>query len=162
MTPGQRIRQIINVVNFSTPLGLLIARLTRSSVSGGPRGLLIASGYPLRLPHAAAFTVGNVVLFRAGPDTAGADPILLAHEEAHSTQYAYCLGMPFLLLYFACAGWSQLRSGNPASRNFFERQAGLKAGGYRERGSSGKPNGVPGKAPGTAGKPNGDKHGSGI
>lgn len=56
--------------------------------------------------------------------------MLLGHEERHSTQYAYCLGLPFLVFYGVAAGWSMLRSGNPASRNFFERQAGLVAGGY--------------------------------
>lgn len=74
--------------------------------------------------------MGNVVLYRAAHDVAGRNELLLAHEERHSTQYAYCLGLPFLVFYGVAAGWSMLRAGNPASRNFFERQAGLAAGGY--------------------------------
>jgi hypothetical protein len=130
MKSGQRLRQIANVLNGSTPLGLLLAASARTAVRRGPRGLLIATGYRWRLPFAGAFTVGNVVLFRVGPERALADPVLLRHEERHSTQYAWCLGMPFLALYFLAAGWSVLRTGNPGSANVFERHAGLQAGGY--------------------------------
>jgi hypothetical protein len=130
MKSGQRLRQIANVLNGSTPLGLLLAGAARTPVRRGPRGLLIATGYRWRLPFAGAFTVGNVVLFRAGPERALADPVLLRHEEHHSSQYAWCLGAPFLALYFLAAGWSVLRTGNPGSANFFERQAGLQSGGY--------------------------------
>ena len=135
MTPGQRLRQQANVLNATTPLGLLLAVCARTPVRPGPRGLLIATGYRWRLPFAAAFTVGNVVLFRAGPEQALANPAQLGHEERHSSQYAWCLGLPFLPLYFLAAGWSLLRTGNPGSRNFFERQAGLQAGGYPEPGT---------------------------
>ncbi|WP_427132818.1 hypothetical protein [Pseudarthrobacter sp. S9] len=130
MTPGQRLRQIANVLNGSTLLGLLLAACARTSVSPGPHGLLIASRYRWRLPLAGAFTVGNVVLFRTGPEVARSNPVLLCHEERHSTQYAWCLGLPFLPLYFIAAAWSLWRTGNPASANIFERHAGLQAGGY--------------------------------
>ncbi|MFW0775554.1 hypothetical protein ACLRGI_20590 [Paenarthrobacter nitroguajacolicus] len=144
MTPAQRLRQIANVLNLSTPLGLAVAVASRSIVSPGPRGLLIAAGYRWKLPHAGAFTLGNVILYRAPRGVAGTNKVLLGHEERHSTQYAYCLGLPFLALYGVAAGWSMLRSGDPASRNFFERQAGLVAGGYidthqrRQDGPAGK------------------------
>jgi hypothetical protein len=130
MTSGQRLRQIANVLNGSTPLGLLIAASARTRVRRGPRGLLIATGYRWRLPFAGAFTVGNVVLFRAGFERGLADPVLLGHEERHSSQYAWCFGAPFLVLYVLSAGWSVLRTGNPGSANMFERLAGLQAGGY--------------------------------
>ena len=73
-----------------------------------------------------------MVIFRAGPGDALANPALLGHEERHCTQYAWCLGLPFLPLYFLAAGWSLARTGNPGSRNLFERHAGLQAGGYPE------------------------------
>lgn len=130
MTWGQRLRQMANVLNATTLLGLVLAKCARTAIQQGPRGLLVASGYRWPLPFARAFTVGNVVLFRAGPSEALANPALLGHEERHSTQYAWCLGLPFLPLYFVAAGWSQLRTGNPASGNVFERLAGLEAGGY--------------------------------
>src|SRR4029453_10598088 len=130
MTPGQRLRQIANILHLTTPLGLLVARRSRSRISRGPRGLLIAAGYAWKLPHAGAFTVGNVILYRAAHGVAGRKQVPLAPQEGHTTQYASCLGLPFLVFYGVAAGWSMLRAGNPASRNFFERQAGLAAGGY--------------------------------
>lgn len=130
MTSGQRLRQIANVLNATTFLGVLLAKCAGTAVRAGPRGLLIATGYRWRLPFAQAFAVGNVVLFRAGPAEALSNPALLGHEERHCSQYAWCLGLPFLPLYFIAAGWSQLRTGNPGSANIFERLAGLEAGGY--------------------------------
>ncbi|MFJ5697629.1 hypothetical protein [Arthrobacter sp. NPDC093139] len=135
MTPGQRLRRLANLLNGSTLLGLLLARLAGTTVVSGPRGLAIATNYTWKLPFAGAFTVGNVVIFRAGPEAALGNPVLLGHEERHSTQYA-CLGLPFLALYFAAAGWSLLRHGDPASGNPFERHAGLEAGGYAGRAAS--------------------------
>lgn len=111
-------------------LGLAVARAAGTAVSTGPRGLIIASGYAWRVPFAGAFVLGNVVICRQRAEQLLGHPALLGHEEKHCTQYAWCLGLPFLPLYFLAAGWSQLRTGNPASANFFERQAGLAAGGY--------------------------------
>jgi hypothetical protein len=130
LTPGQRARQLANLVNGTTVLGLALARAAGTAVSKGPRGLVIASGYRWRLPYASAFTLGNVVICRARTGHLTANPVLLGHEEKHCSQYACCLGLPFLPLYFLAAAWSQLRTGNPATANFFERRAGLEAGGY--------------------------------
>jgi hypothetical protein len=124
------LRQFANAANGSTLLGLAVARAARTAVSKGPRGLIIASGYAWRVPFAGAFVLGNVVICRQPAEQLLANPALLGHEEKHCTQYAWCLGAPFLPLYFLAAGWSQLRTGNPASANFFERRAGLAAGGY--------------------------------
>jgi hypothetical protein len=121
------------VVNGTTLLGLAVALAAGTSISQGPRGLIIASGYRWRLPHAGAFTLGNVVLSRLRAEQLVSNEELLGHEEKHCSQYACCLGTPFLPLYFLAAGWSLLRTGDPASANFFERQAGLAAGGYPDR-----------------------------
>ncbi|HSN36541.1 MAG TPA: hypothetical protein VLT34_09350 [Arthrobacter sp.] len=161
MTPGQRLRQLANVLNATTPLGLLLAGCARTPVHRGPRGLLIATGYRWRLPFAGAFTVGNVVLFRAGPGEAMANQVLLRHEERHSTQYAWCLGLPFLPLYFLAAGWSLARTGNPGSRNVFERQAGLRAGGYPELKRAPKPRIRTAQSPAGSGRPGSRRSGSG-
>lgn len=133
MQGSHRLRQILNMVNLSTPLGIGIAAATRSTVSRGPQGLLFASGYRPRLPAAAAYTIGNVVFFRQPSPQATASAALIGHEARHSTQYAMCLGLPFLPLYAAAAVWSLWRTGDPASRNAFERHAGLRNGGYAER-----------------------------
>ena len=95
-------------------------------------------GYRLPVPPAPAFTLGSVVLLRA-PAPPGRDPIgsipvaLLEHEERHVTQYSLFGGALMPLLYLGAAGWSWLRTGDFASRNPFERGAGLPSGGYRER-----------------------------
>ena len=133
LTQRQRLRQLANVLNASTPLGLVLAGLAGTRTFRGPRGLIVATGYRWRLPVAGAFTVGNVVIFRADADTALTGRVLLDHEDRHSTQYAWCLGLPFLLFYFAAAAWSAVRYGDPASGNPFERHAGLEAGGYVDR-----------------------------
>lgn len=128
----------MNWVNLSTPAGLLLARLAAEPMCHrGPRGLWVARGYRWPVPPAPAFTLGSVILLRSTPRP-GADPVasipgsLLAHEERHATQYACCGGVLMPLLYLACAGWSWTRTGDFASRNVFERRAGLADGGYRE------------------------------
>ncbi|WP_240720867.1 hypothetical protein [Pseudarthrobacter sp. NamE2] len=130
VSPGQRLRQAANLLNGSTLLGLVVAVAARSRISPGPRGLLLAGGYRWRLPFARAFTLGNVVLCRGPARDLLSRPALLGHEEKHCSQYAWCLGLPFIPLYLAAAGWSVLRTGNPGTANIFERRAGLAEGGY--------------------------------
>ena len=124
-----RLRQVANLVNLSTPLGLLLAVAGRARLSRGPDGLVLARGF--RLPaRAPAFTVGNVVLLRLDDDALARRPRLLVHESRHATQYAWCLGPVFLPLYAVAAAWSWLRWRDPARGNVFERLAGLADGGY--------------------------------
>ncbi|MFJ6027384.1 hypothetical protein ACIQCN_07955 [Pseudarthrobacter sp. NPDC092424] len=132
-TAAQRLRQAANLLNGSTAAGVAVALLAQTRLRRGPRGLLLAGGYRWRLPHARAFALGNVVLYRGPAPDLLSMPALLGHEEKHCTQYAWCLGLPFLPLYFAAAGWSVLRTGNPGTANPFERRAGLAAGGYPAR-----------------------------
>ncbi|MFC7620187.1 hypothetical protein [Microlunatus sp. GCM10028923] len=125
------LRRVGNAINLATPFGLLVARIGGARWSGGPRGLLQAEGYRLGFPYAEAFTIGNVVIARESWDEQlRRNPRLLEHEEAHTWQWFYCLGLPFLLAYSACLAWSMLRTGDRALGNFFERQAGLESGGY--------------------------------
>ncbi len=120
---------MVNLVNLSTPLGLLAALTGRAQVSPGPDGLLLAKGF--RLPmKAPALTVGNVVLIRVDDEVLARRPRLLVHEARHATQYACCLGPVLLPLYGAAALWSWLRCGDPSSYNAFEVRAGLADGGY--------------------------------
>lgn len=130
-----RLVPLLNWINLSTPCGLAVAALSGCRVSAGPSGILLAEGYGRRLPKARAFTVGSVVLLRGRiPDGAPAGFVrLLEHEARHTRQYAACLGLPFLPAYLLAAGYSLLRTGDPASRNVFERRAGLSDGGYIEK-----------------------------
>lgn len=132
LTGSERLRALANAVNLSTGAGLLLAALSRTRLEKGPHGLILGTGYRPTLPLAGAFTVGNVVFYRADRSFIDSRTDLLEHEAGHATQYAWCLGLPFLPLYAACAAWSLWRTGDPGSRNFFERNAGLALGGYRE------------------------------
>lgn len=129
-TAAQRLRRAANFLNGSTLAGLAVALAARARISRGPRGLVIAAGYRWRLPFAHAYTLGNVVLCRSTAEELMSRPALLGHEERHCSQYAWCLGLPFIPLYLVAAGWSVLRTGNPGTANVFERRAGLAAGGY--------------------------------
>lgn len=136
MKRAHRLRQAVNTVNLSTPLGLLlVAAGTRSRRSRpAPGGLRVAGGYRLPLPAAPAFTVGNVVLMRGdAAERLARRPTLLRHEARHATQYAYCLGPVMIPLYLAAAGLSYALCGDWASYNPFERLAGLADGGYGKR-----------------------------
>ena len=82
----QAMRRALNLVNGTTAAGLLTARLGRVPVRSGPGGLLLAGGWSLPLPRAAAFTLGNVILYRSRVSGAFAvEPAsaLLRHEAKH-------------------------------------------------------------------------------
>lgn len=121
------VRAFVNAWNLATPLGLAVAGVGQATVSPGPRGLWLAEGYRLKFPLASAFTVGNVLITPSDFTTLG--PQILAHEEAHTWQW-FWLGPLFLPAYSLAMGWSWLRTGDRAARNFFERNAGLARGGY--------------------------------
>ena len=133
LTLRHRWRRRANLLNLSTPLGLVVARLGGAKVTPGERGLLLAEGYRLPFPVASAFTVGNVLVTPGRwADLRQSRPGLLEHEEAHTWQWLACAGLPFLPAYGACLLWSWLRTGDLGAANVFERWAGLAAGGYRE------------------------------
>ncbi|WP_248963745.1 hypothetical protein [Sphaerisporangium perillae] len=123
-----RARQVINYVNLSTPLGLLIAVAGRARVRRGEHGLLYAHGYRIPFPVAGAFTVGNVVL--TAHEEGYLTGALLRHESRHATQYAFCVGLPMLILYVLAVAVSFVLCGHYASWNVFERLADLDEGGY--------------------------------
>jgi hypothetical protein len=134
LTGWQWVRLIGNIANLTTLVGLVIALIGRARVRRGPRGLLLAEGYRLPFPVAGAFTVGSVI---TTPTTFAERlrglPHLLDHEERHTWQYLYCLGLPFYIAYVVMMGWSVLRTGDRAARNAFERWAGLADGGYPDK-----------------------------
>ncbi len=127
MRPAYRVRQVVNAVNLSTLLGLVLAKADGATLVRGEDGLVLARGAGGSFPRADAFTVGNVVIVRT--PSPGAE--LLAHESRHATQWACCVAL-FLPLYLAAAAWSWARCGDHYSRNTVERRAGLVDGGYTE------------------------------
>lgn len=132
MKKAHGLRLVVNVVNTSTLLGLVIGVLGGSRFTAGPGGLILGYRYRLPVPPAPAFTVGNVVMHRDGPAVHDRRPTLLAHESRHATQYALCIGPVMLPLYLLTAAWSWVRTGDTWSRNIFETRAGLRDGGYGE------------------------------
>ncbi|WP_129668030.1 hypothetical protein [Phytoactinopolyspora endophytica] len=131
--PRHRLRQVVNWVNLSTILGLLVGLIGRTGFKRAADGLIIGQGYRFPFPPAPAFTLGNVILLRINDEKLARRPRLLVHEARHATQYAWCLGPVMLVLYVLGSAWSWLLTGDFASRNPFERHAGLADGGYTER-----------------------------
>lgn len=128
------LRALWNVANLSSVLGLLIGVVGRARFRNGPRRLLLAEGYRFGFPPAGAFTVGSVVITRYTVDQLESwHPGTFDHEDVHAWQWSALMGLPYLPAYWVLCGWSWLRTGDPASLNFFERQAGLERGGYHER-----------------------------
>jgi hypothetical protein len=134
-----RLRRLVNMVTFATPLGLLLARLGHARLEPGPRGVLLARDYrlPVPAPRAPAVTVGDVVLLRMDDQAIAARPGVLEHEARHAVQWACWLGpVGFLPAYLTASAWSWLRCRDFALRNPFEVRAGLEDGGYVTRSSS--------------------------
>ncbi|HZX05763.1 hypothetical protein [Kribbella sp.] len=132
MSGWQWVKVVGNLLNLSTVVGALVGVLGRARFSRGPRGLVFANGYRLGFPVAGAFTIGNVVLSKHERGYFD-DAKLVRHEERHSWQYFCLLGLPMLPLYVVGVVVSFLLTGDPASRNPFERLANLQDGGYVER-----------------------------
>lgn len=131
-TGWTHVRTVINWINLSTPLGLLVARVGGATVERRGRGTWLASDYRYRFPVAGAFTLGDVIVSRHDAAWLRARPALLRHEDRHCTQYAFLLGPVMLPLYVVAMAVSYLLAGDPATRNLFERWAGLTDGGYRD------------------------------
>ena len=129
MRARYRARLAVNVLNGSTPAGILVALLGRARLARAPDGLLQGTGYRLPVPPAPAFCLGNVIMTRVD----ALPPQLLRHEARHATQYAWCGGLVMVPLYLAAAGVSWALTGDFGSRNVFERLAGLADGGYADR-----------------------------
>ncbi|MGD8150064.1 hypothetical protein [Ornithinimicrobium sp. Y1694] len=131
--PFVRRRHWLNWLNLSTPAGLLVAKVGGARIRRGPGRSFLADYYRWTFPAGGAFTIGDVVLTRHDLDLlVERRPLLLQHELVHSTQWAYCFGLPFLPLYVGSMAWSWLRTGDRAARSVFEREAGLADGGYRD------------------------------
>src|SRR6187455_868777 len=117
--PRHRVRQVVNVINLSTLIGLLVATVGRAKLAAGPRHTVLATD--LRLPiKASALTIGDIVMTRKPREVMLERHALLRHGMRHTVQYAWCLGVVMLVLYAFEAAWSWLLTPDPASRNVFE------------------------------------------
>src|SRR6266567_1411881 len=131
MRAGLRARQVINLANGSTLVGLGVAALGGARVARSADGLFVGTGYRLPVPPAPAFCLGNVLLTRLDGIAPGS--ALFRHEARHDTQYACCGGVVMVPLYLAAAAVSWALTGDFGARNVFERRAGLTGGGYTDK-----------------------------
>ena len=129
-TPWTRLRTVLNWLNLSTVLGLTIAKVGGATIARRGRGTYLAGGYRWCFPAASAFTVGSVITTQHDIDYLRSRPVLLRHEDRHCTQYAFCVGVLMLPLYFLAVGVSYAIAGDHWSYNPFERLASLSDGGY--------------------------------
>ena len=129
--PGLRLRQAVNVANFSTLAGLAAAVAGGARIARSVDGLVTATGYRLPVPPAPAFCLGNVILTK-GDDIDPGSP-LFRHEARHATQYAWSGGVAMVPLYLMAAGASWALTGDFGAGNIFERLAGLADGGYTDK-----------------------------
>ncbi len=130
-TRWTRVRTVVNWINLSTALGLLVARIGGATLTSRGRGTYLATGYRFRFPVAGAFTIGSVIVSKHDLAHLRARPDLLRHEDRHCTQYAFVLGPVMLPVYVICVAISFALAGDHSSYNPFERLAGLDDGGYR-------------------------------
>jgi hypothetical protein len=130
MRGRHRVRAVVNWVNGSTAMGVLVAGAGRARLRRAGDGLLVAAGYRLPVPSAPAFCVGNVLVTHWADEQFRGNTRLFAHEARHATQYAWCGGLAMLPLYGVAALVSWTLTGDSGARNVFERQAGLADGGY--------------------------------
>jgi hypothetical protein len=127
-------RFALTAVNGTTGAGLIIALASGARIRLGRDGILIAEGYRRRVPPAACFTVGSVIVTRGTAEwlLEAERAELLAHESRHAGQYAL-LGPLFWPAYWLACGYSYALTGSWGARNVFERAAGLVEGGYAEK-----------------------------
>ena len=118
-TGWQWLRLVGNVVNLTTPSGLVVALIGDAKIRRGPRGLFLCEGYRLKFPVAGAFTIGNVI-------TTGSTweqqlrqyPELLRHEEQHSWQYLTASACRTTWRTSPAWPGPSVRTGDRAARNF--------------------------------------------
>jgi hypothetical protein len=127
------IRTGLTCVNGTTAIALVVAAAARTRLRRAPGGILIAGEYRLPVPSQRCFTMGCVIFTRGEPAAllGRKDAELLAHETRHVWQYAV-LGPLFWPAYWLACGYSWAITGRYGPRNFFERHAGLAAGGYQD------------------------------
>lgn len=127
------VRTALTWVNGTTLAALVLSVATRTRLVRAPGGVYLAAGYRLRVPKQSCFTVGSVIFTKRPADWL-LDPDreeLLGHETRHVAQYAV-LGLLFFPLYAVASAYSYLLTGGYGCRNFFEKHAGLAAGGYHQ------------------------------
>jgi len=133
-----RKRHILNNLNLSTFLGLLISKIIGGTTIQLDNLIYINYGRKGKYSKAWAITIGDVILAKKDRhcdkcksgkphDLSNA---ILRHELKHSEQFAKFGGVIFLALYSFASIKSFIIYRNHWQGNIYEIQAGLKDGGY--------------------------------
>jgi hypothetical protein len=130
-------RRILNKINLSTYLGLLIAKIFGGQTVKLDNGLYMNYGRKGKYQKADVVTVGDVFLVKFDKDCIHCQQRnlyilsdnLLRHETKHSEQYAI-LGLFFIPLYILASIKSYIIYRNFWQGNIFEIRAGLEDGNY--------------------------------
>ena len=133
-----RKRHILNNLNLSTFLGLLISKIIGGTTIQSENGIYINYGRKGKYLNNWAITIGDVILvkqIRGCKSCELGNPhnlsnATLKHELIHSEQFAKFGGIIFLALYLFASIKSFIIYRNHWQGNIYEIQAGLQDGGY--------------------------------
>jgi hypothetical protein len=133
-----RKRHILNNLNLSTFLGLLISKIIGGTTIQSENGIYINYGRKGKYNKAWAITIGDVILAKQDKNCRqcklgnphNLSSAILRHELIHSEQFAKFGGVIFLALYSFASIKSFIIYRNHWQGNIYEIQAGLSDGGY--------------------------------
>ena len=133
-----RKRHILNNLNLSTFLGLLISKIIGGTTIQSENGIYINYGRKGKYNKAWAITIGDVILAKQDkncrqckqPNPHNLSSAILRQELIHSEQFAKFGGVIFLALYSFASIKSFIIYRNHWQGNIYEIQAGLSDGGY--------------------------------
>jgi hypothetical protein len=120
-----RKRHVLNNLNLSTFLGLLISKIIGGTTIQLDNLMYINYGRKGKYQKAGAITIGDVILAKKRLSNS-----VIKHEEVHAQQFAKFGGLVFLALYLFASIKSFIIYKNVWQGNRYEIQAGLEDGEY--------------------------------
>ena len=120
-----RKRHVLNNLNLSTFLGLLISKIIGGTTIQLDNLMYINYGRKGKYQKAGAITIGDVILAKKRLSNS-----VIKHEVIHAEQFAKFGGLVFLALYLFASIKSFIIYKNVWQGNIYEIQAGLEDGEY--------------------------------
>jgi hypothetical protein len=120
-----RKRHVLNNLNLSTFLGLLISKIIGGTTIQLDNLMYINYGRKGKYQKAGAITIGDVILAKKRLSNS-----VIKHEVIHAQQFAKFGGLVFLVLYLFASIKSFIIYKNVWQGNRYEIQAGLEDGEY--------------------------------
>ena len=116
-----------------TGIGLLYSDTRHARVCLSPSAYYYVAVHADNIAGTRAMTLGDIVLTPGFSMSRAQLATLIGHEARHRTQWAVATAIAGPFAFPVAYGIVDFFF--PGSRNFFERQAGLKSGGYRHSGT---------------------------